>query len=169
MREETLTRYIADDGTPFVENKLACQQYEMLCNKYKDWLRTGKVMFWSHCGEYLNFDLCEYTFTDRVCYLDWLKKQLSTGIGYLIIHTQPGEDTWDSIWEFVVKYCVIDSDTVRKIEASYKKGDMLNYDANDCRFHDIDFVVRNAAEMKEKIMNSVTEDFVNRYMNKEEA
>lgn len=167
MREETLTRYIADDGTPFVENKLACQQYEMLCNKYKDWLRTGKVMFWSHCGEYLNFDLCEYTFTDRVCYLDWLKKQLSN-IGYMIIHSQPGDEDWDFLWEFVVKYCAIDSGTARKIEASYQKGDMLNYDEQDYRFHDIDFVVRNAKEIKDKLIDTIASDFIKRHMVKEE-
>ena len=33
MREEVITRYIADDGTPFEENKEACKVYEDLCHK----------------------------------------------------------------------------------------------------------------------------------------
>ena len=58
MREETVVKYIADDGVAF-KDKLDCLNYEKLCEKYKKWLADGKVMFWDHYEKYINFDLCK--------------------------------------------------------------------------------------------------------------
>lgn len=82
MREETIVKYVADDGVAF-KDKLDCLNYEKLCKKYKKWLAAGKVVFWDHYEKYINFDLCECD--EGVNYLDWLKKRLSTGIGYINI------------------------------------------------------------------------------------
>ena len=169
MREETVVNYIADDGTPFEVNKIACQHYEMLCNKYKQWLQDGKIMFWDHYGNYLNFELCEYTFADNTSYLDWLRKRLSTGVGYLMIHEHPCSEAWTELWEFVVSYCLIDKSTAKKIEPTYCEGDMLNFDAQDCKFHNIDLVTRRAKAVKERIMNTVAAEFIKRQNTGENA
>lgn len=150
MREETVIKYIADDGTPFNEDE-ACQQYEKLCAKYKNWLKDGKVLFWSHAGKFMNIDLCDSAFN----YLDWLKEQLSSNCGYVSINEHPCDKAWAVIWEFVVKYLNIDNSTSRKIEPNYRVGDLLAYDMQDCKFHNIDFVARNVAVTKKILMNEV--------------
>lgn len=163
MRQETIVHYFAEDGTPFDTNKLACQSYETLCIKYKKWLQDGKVMFWDHYENYINFELCDYTFTDNICYLEWLRKKLSKDVGYLIIHEHPCSEAWTDIWDFVVSYCIIDKDVAKKIENTYCEGDMLNFDVCDGKFHNIDLVTRRAKAVKERIMNAVASDFIKRH------
>lgn len=152
MREETIVKYVADDGVAF-KDKLDCLNYEKLCEKYKKWLADGKVMFWDHYEKYINFDLCKGD--EGVNYLDWLKKRLSTGIGYIRINEHPCGSGWSSIWEFVVKYCLFDNTTAKKIEPTYCEGDILSYDYTDCRFHNIDLVIRNAAATKDRMMKDL--------------
>jgi hypothetical protein len=152
MREETIIKYVADDGVAF-KDRLDCLHYEKLCENYKKWLADGKVMFWDHSENYLNFELLVADADTN--YLDWLKKRLSTGVGYLIINEHPCSSAWSSVWEFVVKYCLFDTATVKKIEPTYREGDLLNYDSNDCRFHNIDLVIRNATTAKERMMKDL--------------
>jgi hypothetical protein len=152
MREETVVKYIADDGVIF-KDRIDCLHYEKLCEKYKTWLRLGKVMFWGHAENYLNFELCERTSADNdnTSYLDWLKKRLSTAVSYIKINEHPCGDDWAPVWEFVVKYCLFDTATTKKIESTYCEGDLLSYDPSDCRFHNIDLVMRNATAAKERL------------------
>lgn len=152
MREETVVKYVADDGVIF-QDKLDCLHYEKLCEKYKTWLRLGKIMFWDSAEKYSNFDLLEAD--ENTNYLDWLKKRLSTGVSYIIINEHPCGEGWASVWEFVVKYCLFDTGTANKIEPTYREGDLLCYDPNDCRFHNIDLVIRNATATKEKIQKDI--------------
>jgi hypothetical protein len=154
MREETIVKYIADDSTPF-KDRLDCLHYEKLCEKYKKWLSNGKVMFWSHSEAYMNLDLCDWTFKDNTNYLDWLRKQLSLGCGYVTIQQHPCSEDWEEIWEFVVSYLLIDKNSARKLEPTYCLGDLLVYDQQDCRFHNIDLVIRNANTTKEKLINNI--------------
>lgn len=166
MREETIIKYIADDGTAF-KDKLDCLNYEKLCEKYKKWLADGKIMFWDHYEKYINFDLCKGD--EGANYLDWLKKRLSTGIGYIIINEHPCGSSWSSIWEFVVTYCLFDNTTAKKIEPTYREGDLLSYDPNDCRFHNIDLVIRNATAAKERMMKDLAHKAFNAGKEEENA
>lgn len=154
MREETIVKYIADDGTAFKE-QLDCLNYEKLCTKYKNWLHDGKIMFWDHAEKYLNFDLCSGAAV--VNYIEWLKKQLSTGIGYIKINEHPCSSSWIAVWEFVVKFCDFDTAEQGKLEPTYCEGDLLSYDPHDCRFHNIDLVIRNATATKERLNKDLVE------------
>jgi hypothetical protein len=152
MREETVVKYIADDGVSF-KDRLDCLHYEKLCDKYKNWLIDGKVMFWSHSENYINYDLAAGV--EGANYLDWLKKRLSTGIGYIRINENPCNSAWISIWEFVVKFCNFGTDEMEKLEPTYREGDLLNYDPHDCSFHNIDLVIRNATAAKDRLIKDL--------------
>lgn len=141
MRTETIVAYFADDGTPFKQNKDACEIYDRLCAKIKTWLRRGTVMFWDGSETYMNFELIDYTFADNLCYLDWLKKRLQY-CHFIVVNSQPGEESWEDLWEFVSKYCPLSEGESRKLRQDYKEGDLLAYDA-DCRFHNFSLVARN--------------------------
>lgn len=154
MREETFTNYIADDGVIF-GNQLDCLNYEKLCTKYKNWLYDGKIMFWDHSEKYINFDLRNCP--ERTNYLEWLKKRLSIGIGYIKINEHPCDKYWISVWEFVVKFCNFGDSEIKNIEPTYREGDLLIYDPHDCRFHNIDLVVRNATAAKERLNKDLVE------------
>ena len=154
MREETFTKYIADDGFSF-DSKTSCIYYEKLCDKYITWLRDGKVMFWDHAGNYVNFELSNLTCTEDANYLNLLKKYLSSSIGYILINEPPCGDGWSPIWEFVAEYCLFDKATIKKIESTYCEGDLLFFDPDDCRFHNIDLVARNAALTKDRLMKDL--------------
>jgi hypothetical protein len=152
MREETIIKYVADDDVAF-KDRLDCLNYEKLCEKYKKWLADGKVMFWDHCEKYINFDLCKGV--EGSNYLDWLKKHLSTGIGYIRINENACSNDWVSVWEFVVKFCNFDTYEIEKIEPTYCEGDLLNYDPHDCSFHNIDLVIRNATAVKDRLVKDL--------------
>ena len=153
MREETIVEYIADDGTPFNTDRYACQQYEVLCQKYKEWLRTNKVVFWSHYKKYMNPDLTEYSFGegDGVNYLDWLKQRLPYGCGHVVINEHPCSGAWAEVWEFVTKFLAMDSSTIHKLEPTYRLGDILSFDERDCKFHNIDYVARNVMALRKSL------------------
>ena len=142
MRTETIVAYFADDGTPFKQNKDACEIYDKLCAKTKNWLRRGTVMFWDGSETYMNFELIDYTFADNLCYLDWLKKRLQY-CHFIIVNSQPGEEAWEDLWEFVSKYCPISESESIKLKRDYKEGDLLAYDVPDCKFHNFSLVARN--------------------------
>ena len=141
MTEKTMTLYFADDGTPFKENKDACKIYDELCQKYKLLLGRGTVMFWDGSEEYMNFELMDYTFADNLCYLDWLKKRLQY-CHFIVVNSQPGEEAWEELWEFVSKYCPLSESESTKLQCDYKEGDLLAYDS-DCRYHNFSLVARN--------------------------
>jgi hypothetical protein len=154
MREETIVKYIADDGTSF-KDKLDCLHYEKLCDKYKRWIQDGKVMFWNHSGKYINFDLCNSP--EGTNYIDSLKTRLSSGIGYIMINEHPCSSGWIAVWEFITKFCKFDDSDIRKLEPTYREGDLLSYDPHDCRFHNIDLVIRNATITKEQLKKNLAQ------------
>jgi hypothetical protein len=162
MREETIVKYIADDGVAF-KDRLDCLHYEKLCTKYKNWLYDGRVKFWSRSEKYLNFDLwAGDPDATKYNYIDWLKQRLSNDVGYIIINEDPNETGWANVWDFIVKFCNFDEDDIRRIETTYCKGDLINYDWSDCGFHNISHVVRNVLATKETLMSSYTQELYKR-------
>ena len=149
MRAETTVSYFADDDTPFGQNKDACVIYDELCTKIKNWLRRGTVMLWDGSETYMNFELIDYTFADKLCYLDWLKKRLQY-CHFLVVNSQPGKEDWDELWEFVSKYCPLSEGESIKLKQDYMEGDLLAYDA-DCRFHNFSLVARNTAVIHDRL------------------
>lgn len=164
MREEQVTKYIADDGVVF-QHRLDCLNYEKLCDNYRDWLRTGKIMFWSGEGEYLNFKLVEEYMTetdaDKTDYVAWLKARLSGGgCSYIIINRDSSEDAelFERLWTFVREFVLCDNSRHTKhLETTYVAGDMLAYDYSDFRFHNYDLVARNAAETKDRLQKTIVD------------
>lgn len=150
MREEHITRYIADDGTPFNENKEACKNYEDLCHKIKLLLGKGTVMFWDHYEKYMNFDLYEYTFQNETSYLDWLLNRLSADCGYIVVNVHPCSAEWADVWEITKLYSGMGNEAIR-IENTYQEGDLLVYDCLDRKWHNISLVERNYKATKERL------------------
>lgn len=153
MREEQFTEYIADDGTPFEQNKEACIIYENLCVKVKNWLHKGIIMFWDGFESYMNFELLEYTFADRLNYFDWLKKRLQY-CHFIRINSQPGNEGWEELWEFVSKYCLLSESESIKLKQDYIEGDLLAYDV-DCRFHNLSLITRKTTEVYNRLNSSL--------------
>lgn len=151
MTEKTLTLYFADDGTPFKENKDACQIYDKICQKYKLWIGRGKVMFWSHQEKYMNFDIMDYTFKDDKCYLDWLRDTLTSTCGFVVINAARTDEDFEELFEFVSKYCGFGESEERKIKPDYQEADLLAFDSQDCRFHNFSLVARRTAEIHERL------------------
>lgn len=161
MRTETTITYFADDETPFKHDKEACEYYDNLCTKIKTWLRNGTVMFWDGSEAYMNLKLVDYTFTDNLCYLDWLKKRLSYCY-FIVINSQPGEDAWEGLWEFVIKYSPLTKLEKIKFEKDYQEGDLIAYDITDCNFHNFSLVARNTEiiykRLKLNLVNTAMEN-----------
>ena len=155
MTEKTMTLYFADDGTPFKENKDACKIYDELCRKYKNWLVRGVVKFWDGDEQYLNPELIDYTFADNLCYLDWLKKRLQY-CHFITLEAQPGDELWETLWEFVSKFCPLSDSERTKLERDYSTGDLLAYDI-DCRFHNFSLVARNTEEIYKRLTSNTKE------------
>lgn len=151
MRTETIVAYFADDGTPFKQNKEACEIYDKLCQKYKTWLRRDTVMFWDGYETYMNLELIDYTFADKLCYLDWLKKRLQY-CHFIVVNSQSGEEAWEDLWEFVSKYCPLSEGESIKLKQDYKKGDLLAYDVHDCKFHNFSLVSRNTETIHNRLI-----------------
>ena len=86
--------YFADDGTPFEENKEACEAYDFVYHKVYKMISQGKVVFWNYKNEFLNDKLLNYKWNtdDKLCYCDWLIKQLKN-IAYIrvMVDTQTPE------------------------------------------------------------------------------
>lgn len=155
MKTETVVNYFADDGTPFKQNKDACEIYDKLCAKTKTWLRKGTVMFWDGSESYMNFELIDYTFADNLCYLDWLKKRLQY-CHFIVVNSQPGEPAWDDLWEFVSKYCSISDAESNKFRQDYKEGDLIAYDI-DCKFHNFSLVARNTEAIHNRLKQNLVD------------
>ena len=158
MKEETVVQYTAEDGTPFGKNKLACQNYEALCSKYREWLRSGKVMFWSKEEDYINFSLIDYTYQDGNNYLDLLKRVLQNS-GFLIIDSQPDREDWEELWEFVTNYVILSATEQRKIPYFYEAGDLLAFDCQDCCFHNMSLVIRRASACDKRLKENLVKTF----------
>ena len=65
MRTENIVFYFADDGTPFNQDRDACEHYDRFCLKIKNWLQKGIIKFWDGSETYMNPKLIDYTFVDN--------------------------------------------------------------------------------------------------------
>lgn len=158
MRTETKELYFADDGTPFEQNMLACIKYDHICAQYKEWLRSGKVMFWSKEEQYLNYDLIEYEYQNNTNYLDWLKNRLNN-IGFIVIDSQEDQEDWQDIWEFVISNTALSTREQIKIPIFYEAGDLLAFDCQDCLFHNMSLVIRNATACDKRLKENLVKTF----------
>ena len=156
MRTENIVFYFADDGTPFNQDRDACEHYDRFCLKIKNWLQKGIIKFWDGSETYMNPKLIDYTFVDNLYYLDWLKKRLSYCY-FIVINSQPGEDIWEDLWEFVSKYCPMSESEKIKIRRDYKKDDLIAYDVYDCKFHNFSLVTRNTEAIYDRLKLKLTD------------
>jgi hypothetical protein len=70
MHKEVKELYFADDGTPFEENKEACEVYDTLYYKLYKMIEHGKVLFWNYSGKFVRDQLLNYKWNtvDKLCY-----------------------------------------------------------------------------------------------------
>jgi hypothetical protein len=159
MQKVEKVLYYADDGTPFEENRTACEIYEQLCARYRKLLVRGDIMFWDHCENYLNFKFYEYTYNDSTgSYLDNLLKTLKTSCGYFIINEVPGGMTLDDVWEYLSKACCIGDFDLKRLKADYQFGDLIAFEQQDCRFHNFSLVARRTSEIEKRIKIKVANE-----------
>jgi hypothetical protein len=154
MRNEQTVKYFAEDNTPFGEDREACLKYEALCKSYKGFISKGLVQFWHHSGKFLNPELIDFVYTDKTCYLDWLKSRLST-CGYVSVLLDPQSPDWDAVWEFIVEYLRMDRSSSQQLVKHYVAGDLLVFEAYDCCFHNATQANREYSRVVARLMEEV--------------
>jgi hypothetical protein len=157
MRKETVVKYFADDGTPFEGNDLACKNYEALCDKYKTYLRKGRVLFWSHAKQCLNLELCDFAFdvNTNTSYLDWLFDRLRGDCCYIMVNASLDTSDYNELWEFATLYgnVGVEADRLKK---DYIAGDLLALDFPICKWRNMSLAKRNIEDLNKCLAESVT-------------
>lgn len=162
MRSENVTLYYADDGTPFKDNKLACEAYEKICRKTRQLIMSGKLKFWGPLeastgkGKYLLNELLDFEGFDskkRLCYLDWLRQQLKQVKFFAICLKTYKEavDELDECWEFLQKYLKIDDCDLRIIKSHYEICDVCEYWDENCAWTNLDYNIRCAQTRRDSL------------------
>ena len=153
--------YFADDGTPFEENRAACEVYEKLCIHYRRLFVRGDIMFWDHYENYMNYKFAEYAYKDDNCsYLDYIIKTLKTSCGYFIINEVPEGMVLEDVWEWLSKSCCIGEFDLSRIKTDYQFGDLIAFDQQDSRFHNFSLVARRTAEVEKRIKVKVANEAI---------
>lgn len=160
MKKETKELYFADDGTPFEENKEACEAYDIVYHKVYKMIEYGKVLFWNYKGELIWSQLLNYTWNkdDQLCYYDWLKKQLKN-IGYFRVTVATGTAEFEEVWSLLHGLLNLDSSRERTLYNNYETGDICMFDAYICRYVNQDDVCRSYTRIKKELDSVVPEEF----------
>lgn len=159
MQSETVTLYYAEDGTPFKDNKLACEAYEKCCVKIRQLIMSSKIKFWSSSGKRLINELLDiYSFDKETkkCYLDKVKDVLKNGCEFFSIYLNREEyenlcefdAAFESVWEITQKYLRIDDCDLRMIKHYYNNGDVCQYDSHNCCWINLDHNIRCATQLR---------------------
>lgn len=160
MHKETRELYFADDGTPFEECKEACEVYDALYHKCYNMIEYGKVLFWNYKGELIRSQLLSYTWNkdDKLCYYDWLKKQLNN-IKYFRINTDRTSTEFDDVWDLLRGLLDLYNSRERTLYNNYETGDVCVLDEHTCRYVNQDDIVRSFAKIKKKLDVALSVDF----------
>lgn len=158
MRSENVTLYYADDGTPFKDNKLACETYEKICHRTKQLIMSGKLKFWGTLDtstgkcKYLLNELLDFGFNpkEKLCYLDWLRQQLKQVRFFAIClkNYKEAVDELDECWEFLKNYLKIDDCDIRIIKTHYQNCDVCQYVEENCAWTNLDGNIRSAETLR---------------------
>ena len=160
MRSEVKELYFADDGTPFEENKEACEVYDHLYHKVYQMIEYGKVLFWNYKGELVRSQLLNYTWNadDKLCYYDWLMKCLHN-IAYFRISVNTETAEFDEIWGLLCGLLDLKGSKERNLYNHYRTGDTCVFDSYICKYINQDDVIRNFNETKKDLDGALSKDF----------
>ena len=159
MYKETKELYFADDNTPFEENKEACEVYDALYLKLHKLIRHGRVLFWNYKGEPVWDQLLGYKWntTDKLCYYDWLKKQLYN-IAYFRIIADRDTAEFDEIWDLLRGLLNFDKSREPALYVNYKTGDLCAFDESICRYINQSDIIRNWLALEEMLNLVIPEE-----------
>lgn len=159
MYKERKELYFADDGTPFEENRLACEAYDYVYHKIYSLIEYGKVLFWNYKCELVNKNLLDHKWNteDKLCYYDWLKKQLEH-VAYFTILIGTDTSEFEEAWGLVTGLLCLGSSKVDKLYAKYRPGDLCMFDTQSCRYINQDDIVRETQALKEQLANTLQEE-----------
>lgn len=160
MYKETKELYFADDCTPFEENKEACEVYDVLYHKLYKMIEYGRVLFWNSKGELVWDKLLSYKWNtnDKLCYYDWLKKQLYN-IAYFRIVVDRNTAEFEEVWNLLRCLLCFDSSREPVLYANYQTGDLCAFDENLCRYVNQSDITRRKHELEEVLDSAIPEEF----------
>lgn len=160
MYKETRELYYADDGTPFEENKEACEVYDALYHKCFEMIEHGKVLFWNYKGELVRSQLLSYRWNkeDKLCYHDWLKKQLNN-IMYFRINTDRASAEFDEVWNLLRSVVDFGNSRERILYNNYETGDICMLDELAHKYVNQDDIVRSFTSLKNELNRALSIDF----------
>lgn len=162
MKKLTKEHYFADDGTPFEENKEACEVYDALYHKVYRMIYLGRVLFWNYKGELMNHNPKIYGYTwnadDKLCYYDWLKKQLRN-IAYFRICADINTPEFNELWGLLNGLLNFNSSRTDTLFDNYQTGDTCMFDNYTCRYVNQDDVARRFIKVREELDAVVPKDF----------
>lgn len=160
MRKEKIEVYFADDGTPFNENREACEVYDALYHKVHRLIEYGKVLFWNYKGELVRSQLLDYTWNadDKLCYYDWLKKQLFN-VAYFRISVDRASAEFDEVWDLLRGLLNLDSSREPTLYVNYQTDDLCMFDPSVCRYVNQDDIARIFVSIKQDLDKALSDDF----------
>ena len=158
MKTETKKLYFADDGTPFGENKEACEAYDQVYHKVYKMIWYGKVLFWTYKNEFFNEKLLSYKWNekDKLCYCDWVKKQLEN-ISCIRIMTEQLPE-FDEIWDLLCGLVNFDHSQERQLYNRYVSGDLIMLNPHTCHYENVSDISRAIMETQKTLDATIPED-----------
>ena len=159
MRKELKELYFADDGTPFEENKEACEAYDIVYHKVYKMIWHGRVLFWNYNNEFFNDKLLTYKWNekDKLCYYDWVKKQLEN-ISCIKIVVDPHTPEFDEVWGLLCGLVNFDNSRVRLLYEHYETGDLIMFNQHTCRYENVSDIVRSTKRIQKELDAAIPEE-----------
>jgi hypothetical protein len=160
MQKITKELYFADDGTPFKEDKEACEAYDHVYHKAYRMICYGKVLFWTYKGEFFNDRLLTYKWNekDKLCYYDWLKKQLKN-INCIQIIADTKTPEFDEIWDMLCEFVNFGDSYEQHLYNSCETNDLIMFNPSTCRYENVSDMSRNVERIKQELDEAIPEEF----------
>lgn len=164
MHKELKELYFADDGTPFEENKEACEAYDIVYHKVYKMIWYGRVLFWNYNNEFFNDKLLTYKWNekDKLCYYDWVKKQLEN-IGCIRVVADPGTPEFDEVWDLLCGLVDLSNSREQQLYSNYKTGDLILLNPGTHRYENVSDIAR-CTEMIQKELDAAIPEEVKKFM-----
>lgn len=157
MKTETKKLYFADDGTPFGENREACEAYDQVYHKvYK---MNGRVLFWNYKNEFFNAKLLTYKWNekDKLCYYDWVKKQLEN-ISCIRIVVDIQTPEFNEVWDLLCGLVNFDNSREHQLYNNYETGDLIILNPHTCRYENVSDIARSYTRIQKELDEAIPEE-----------
>ncbi len=151
--------YFADDGTPFEENREACEAYDIVYHKVYKMIWYGRVLFWNYKNEFFNAKLLNYKWNkdDKLCYYEWVKKQLKN-IACVRIVVDKNEPEFEEVWGLLMGLLNVKHSNVNQLYANYETGDLMMYEPYLQRYVNQSDIIRNTTRIEKELDAAIPEE-----------